>query len=66
LVAAPDNPLVGILLSLQGIQGIQAYLGAWSQPGAWTAMVNWYRAMFRYGAPPPRNRRILPSRWDGV
>jgi pimeloyl-ACP methyl ester carboxylesterase len=36
------------------------YRCAWSQPGACTAMVNWYRAMFRYGAPPPRNRRILP------
>jgi epoxide hydrolase 4 len=36
------------------------YRLAWSQPGAITAMVNWYRAMFRYGAPPPRNRRILP------
>jgi pimeloyl-ACP methyl ester carboxylesterase len=37
-----------------------AYHGAWTQPGAFTAMINWYRAMFRYGAPRPRNRRILP------
>jgi pimeloyl-ACP methyl ester carboxylesterase len=36
------------------------YRGAWSQPGAFTSMLNWYRAMFRYGAPPPRNQRIMP------
>jgi pimeloyl-ACP methyl ester carboxylesterase len=36
------------------------YRTAWSQPRAMTSMLNWYRAMFRYGAPPPRNRRILP------
>jgi epoxide hydrolase 4 len=37
------------------------YRRAWSQPGAYTAMLNWYRALFRYGAPPPpKNRRILP------
>src|SRR5436190_3335837 len=37
----------------------EEYRRAWSQPGACTAMVNWYRAMFRYGVP-PRNGRILP------
>lgn len=36
------------------------YREAWSQPGAMTSMLNWYRAMFRYGAPAPRNSRILP------
>ena len=30
------------------------YLQAWSQPGAITAMINWYRALFR--APPQRLR----------
>lgn len=34
------------------------YRRAWSQPGAFTAMLNWYRAMFRYGASPPRHARI--------
>jgi len=28
-------------------QDLQAYLNAWSQPGALTAMLNWYRAAFR-------------------
>jgi len=37
----------------------EQYRRAWSQPGAMTAMINWYRAMLRYGAPRPRNRRIL-------
>jgi pimeloyl-ACP methyl ester carboxylesterase len=37
------------------------YRRAWSQPGAMTAMINWYRALFRAPPPrPPRNRRILP------
>jgi pimeloyl-ACP methyl ester carboxylesterase len=36
------------------------YRSAWSQAGAYTAMLNWYRAMFRYGAPAPRNFRIMP------
>jgi pimeloyl-ACP methyl ester carboxylesterase len=37
-----------------------AHRRAWSQPRAYTAMLNWYRAMFRYGVPPPKYRRILP------
>lgn len=37
----------------------EAYRRAWSQPRAMTTMIHWYRAMFRYGAPPPRNCRIL-------
>lgn len=36
------------------------YREAWSQPGAITAMLNWYRALFRYGVPPSRNQRIIP------
>jgi len=36
----------------------EEYRRAWSQPGAFTAMLNWYRAMFRYGARRPRHRRI--------
>jgi pimeloyl-ACP methyl ester carboxylesterase len=36
------------------------YRNAWSQPGAMTSMLNWYRAMFRYGAPAPRHSRIIP------
>ncbi len=30
------------------------YAAAWAQPGAWTAMLNWYRAALRYPAPPWR------------
>jgi pimeloyl-ACP methyl ester carboxylesterase len=38
------------------------YRQAWSQPGAYSAMLNWYRAVFRYGSPQPRNSRItLPT-----
>lgn len=38
----------------------ELYRSAWSQPGAFRAMVNWYRAMLRYGASAPRNERIIP------
>ncbi|MBI4927725.1 MAG: alpha/beta fold hydrolase, partial [Anaerolineae bacterium] len=31
-------------------QDLQAYRDAWAQPGALTAMINWYRAAFRAGA----------------
>lgn len=34
------------------------YRRAWSQPGAFTAMLNWYRAMFRYRARRPKHERI--------
>jgi pimeloyl-ACP methyl ester carboxylesterase len=34
------------------------YREAWSQPGAIGSMLNWYRAMFRYGAPRPRHALI--------
>ena len=34
------------------------YRKAWSQPGAFTAMLNWYRAMFRYGSSRPKHERI--------
>ena len=34
------------------------YRRAWSQPGAFTAMLNWYRAMFRYGARRTKQERI--------
>jgi epoxide hydrolase 4 len=38
----------------------EEYRRAWSQPGAMTAMINWYRAAIRYGVPQPKNGRILP------
>ena len=31
-------------------EDIEKYKEAWSQPGAMTAMINWYRAAFRYSA----------------
>ncbi|MCI0361743.1 MAG: alpha/beta hydrolase [Planctomycetaceae bacterium] len=37
------------------------YRRAWSRPGAYTAMLNWYRAMFRYGARRPKHERIAPQ-----
>ncbi|MBI3958499.1 MAG: hypothetical protein HY328_06790 [Chloroflexi bacterium] len=33
-------------------EDMQDYLAAWAQPGAWTGMINWYRAMFQ--KPPAR------------
>lgn len=53
--------LTGMLLS-SSIRGtftrddLEAYRQAWSQPGAYPAMLNWYRAMTRgRPAPPPPN-----------
>jgi pimeloyl-ACP methyl ester carboxylesterase len=34
------------------------YRAAWSQPGAYRAMINWYRAMFRTRLPRPKCPRI--------
>ncbi len=39
-------------------QELDLYCQAWSQPGAFTAMLNWYRAAFRHPPPPPRNKGI--------
>ena len=39
---------------------LELYRSAWSQPGAFRSMVNWYRAALRCRLPPPRNERILP------
>lgn len=44
-------------------EDVQGYLAAWAQPGAWTGMINWYRAMFQ--KPPTRaasNRVPVPLR----
>lgn len=38
----------------------ELYRGAWSQRGAFRAMLNWYRAAFQCPPPPPRNERIMP------
>jgi pimeloyl-ACP methyl ester carboxylesterase len=35
---------------------LRQYRAAWSQPGALTAMLNWYRAAGRYGIDPVRDR----------
>jgi len=40
----------------------ERYRRAWGQPGAITAMLNWYRALFRHGEKPPRERVIAPTR----
>jgi pimeloyl-ACP methyl ester carboxylesterase len=39
----------------------EMYRQAWSQPGALTAALNWYRAMFRYGVSPAKYDRVLPT-----
>ena len=38
------------------------YRAAWSQPGALTAMINWYRAALRYRIPFPDRRVCVPTR----
>ena len=43
------------------------YRAAWSQPGALTAMINWYRALFRFSARFPDRTVHVPTRilWGG-
>jgi len=44
-------------------EDVQGYLAAWAQPGAWTGMINWYRAMFQKPPTPARSYRVtLPTR----
>jgi epoxide hydrolase 4 len=41
---------------------LEHYRGAWSEPGAMTAMINWYRAPMRNRpAPPPDPRVHIPT-----
>lgn len=40
---------------------LQRYREAWTQPGALTAMINWYRAMGRYRPRPPREQVSVPT-----
>jgi len=39
-------------------EDIVKYKEAWSQPGAMTAMINWYRAILRYQPPMPKDPRV--------
>ena len=39
-------------------EDIEKYKEAWSQPGAMTAMINWYRAAVRYQVPVPKEPRV--------
>src|SRR5215471_15994165 len=41
---------------------IEQYLAAWSQPGALTAMINWYRAAVLYRNPFPDRTVHVPTR----
>ena len=41
---------------------LDGYVEAWSQPGALTAMINWYRAMFRRGIQGPKDPNKIPLR----
>lgn len=40
---------------------LQRYRKAWTQPGAVTAMINWYRAMGRYRPRPPQQQVSVPT-----
>lgn len=39
-------------------EDVAKYKDAWSQPGAMRAMLNWYRALVRYGPRLPRGARV--------
>jgi pimeloyl-ACP methyl ester carboxylesterase len=41
---------------------IEEYVQAWRQPGALTAMINWYRAVFRQAARGPWDPAKIPQR----
>ena len=41
---------------------LRRYRDAWARPGALTAMLNWYRALARHGAPPRPARIRVPVR----
>jgi pimeloyl-ACP methyl ester carboxylesterase len=43
-------------------EDLAQYRGAWSQPGALTAMMNWYRAAFRYRGKFPDSTVHVPTR----
>jgi pimeloyl-ACP methyl ester carboxylesterase len=43
-------------------EDLAQYRAAWSQPGALTAMINWYRAAFRYRTKFPDSTVYVPTR----
>jgi pimeloyl-ACP methyl ester carboxylesterase len=43
-------------------EDLALYRSAWSQPGALTSMINWYRAAFRYRAKFPDSTVHIPTR----
>jgi epoxide hydrolase 4 len=43
-------------------EDLAKYRAAWSQPGALTAMINWYRAAFRYRSKFPDSTVHVPTR----
>lgn len=43
-------------------EDLAQYRAAWSQPGALTAMINWYRAAFRYRSKFPDSTVHVPTR----
>ena len=64
LLSAGHGVALGNLLRRSGAPGtftpadLAAYHEAWAQPGAVTAMLNWYRAAVRYGALAGPARRV--------
>ena len=43
-------------------EDLAQYRSAWSQPGALTGMINWYRALFRYQSRFPDRTVHVPTR----
>jgi len=44
-----------------GESHFDSYRRAWAEPGALTAMLNWYRALFRHREDPPREEVSAPT-----
>jgi pimeloyl-ACP methyl ester carboxylesterase len=42
-------------------EDIDRYRAAWSRERGLTGMINWYRALFRHGDDPPRERVTVPT-----
>ena len=42
-------------------EDLRRYRAAWSQDGALTGMINWYRALFRHTETPSRERVAAPT-----
>jgi len=66
LSSLADHRLARVGMSVVGRGAFSAgeldrYAAAWDRPGAFTAMLHWYRAAARYRPEPPRERVTAPT-----